>query len=79
MDGVVCGHIHKPQLSRRDGFVYCNDGDWVEHCSALVERLDGTLSLVHWTEQQYSLVETGCGQPSEDSHHQLNKRAAWKL
>ena len=59
MDGVVCGHIHKPRLTRRDGFVYCNDGDWVEHCSALVERLDGTLSLIHWTEQAYSFADGG--------------------
>jgi hypothetical protein len=59
MDGVVCGHIHKPRLVRRDGFVYCNDGDWVEHCSALVERLDGTLSLIHWTDREYSLGDAG--------------------
>jgi len=59
MDGVVCGHIHKPRLTRRDGFVYCNDGDWVEHCSALVERLDGTLSLIHWADQQYSVGHAG--------------------
>ena len=57
MDGVVCGHIHKPRLSRRENFVYCNDGDWVEHCSALVERLDGTLSLIHWSDQAYSFID----------------------
>jgi UDP-2,3-diacylglucosamine pyrophosphatase LpxH len=59
MDGVVCGHIHKPRLTRQDGFVYCNDGDWVEHCSALVERLDGTLSLIHWADREYSLGDAG--------------------
>jgi UDP-2,3-diacylglucosamine pyrophosphatase LpxH len=31
-----------------DGVLYCNDGDWVESRSALVEHMDGTLELVHW-------------------------------
>lgn len=57
MDGVVCGHIHKPALRDDGDFVYCNDGDWVEHCSALVERLDGTLSLIHWSDQQQYVAE----------------------
>jgi UDP-2,3-diacylglucosamine pyrophosphatase LpxH len=79
MDGVVCGHIHKPQLTRRDGFMYCNDGDWVEHCSALVERLDGTLSLLHWSDQKYSLVDTGYGETAESIDDKVNISAAWKL
>jgi UDP-2,3-diacylglucosamine pyrophosphatase LpxH len=53
MDGVVCGHIHQPRLVQRDGFLYSNDGDSVEHCSAMVERQDGTLSLIHWADQKY--------------------------
>ena len=28
--------------------LYCNDGDWVESRSALVEHMDGTLELVFW-------------------------------
>lgn len=47
-DGVVCGHIHKPELRIIDGIVYANDGDWVESLSALVEHLDGRLELVDW-------------------------------
>ncbi len=57
MDGVVCGHIHMPQLTREQDFVYCNDGDWVEHCTALVERLDGSLSLLDWTQLKSSLAQ----------------------
>jgi len=45
VDGIVCGHIHKAELVERDGLVYCNDGDWVESCTALVEHADGTLEL----------------------------------
>jgi hypothetical protein len=33
-----------------DGVLYCNDGDWVESCTALVEHFDGKLEIVHWME-----------------------------
>lgn len=46
--GVVCGHIHRPEMRHIDGTLYCNDGDWVESLSALVEHMDGRLELVHW-------------------------------
>ena len=45
--GIVCGHIHRPGLREIDGVLYCNDGDWVESCTALVEHLNGALSLWH--------------------------------
>jgi UDP-2,3-diacylglucosamine pyrophosphatase LpxH len=48
VDGIVCGHIHKADLVERDGLVYCNDGDWVESCSALVEQANGELSVLAW-------------------------------
>ena len=47
-DGVICGHIHVPRLDRVRNFVYCNTGDWVEHCTALVEHVDGELELIEW-------------------------------
>ena len=46
LDGVVCGHIHRPRIATLNGVLYCNDGDWVESCSALVEAADGRLSLI---------------------------------
>ena len=49
LDGVVCGHIHHAGLRERHGVLYCNDGDWVESCTALVERPDGSLEILHWT------------------------------
>ena len=48
VDGVVCGHIHHAEMRDIDGILYCNDGDWVESLSALVEHADGTLALVDW-------------------------------
>ena len=50
VDGVVCGHIHKAEIRDIDGVLYCNDGDWVESCTALTEDLSGRLQLVHWSD-----------------------------
>ncbi|KVF76959.1 UDP-2,3-diacylglucosamine hydrolase [Burkholderia sp. FL-7-2-10-S1-D7] len=48
-DGVVCGHIHKAEIRDIDGVLYCNDGDWVESLSALVETMEGELKIIYWT------------------------------
>lgn len=50
LDGVICGHIHKPEIREINGITYCNDGDWVESLSALVEEINGELRLVSWQE-----------------------------
>jgi UDP-2,3-diacylglucosamine pyrophosphatase LpxH len=47
-DGVICGHIHRAEMREIGGVLYCNDGDWVESLSALVEHMDGRLELVYW-------------------------------
>ena len=47
-DGVLCGHIHKPEIRDIDGILYCNDGDWVESLSAIVETQAGELIIVYW-------------------------------
>src|SRR6185503_12553375 len=49
-DGVVCGHIHHPAIREIDGVLYCNDGDWVENCSSLVETMSGRLALLRWSD-----------------------------
>ncbi|MCA9083108.1 MAG: UDP-2,3-diacylglucosamine diphosphatase [Planctomycetaceae bacterium] len=43
--GVICGHIHAPERTTVEGIDYCNTGDWLEHCSALIEHKDGRLEL----------------------------------
>ncbi|MFO0775699.1 MAG: UDP-2,3-diacylglucosamine diphosphatase [Nitrospiraceae bacterium] len=55
VDGVVCGHIHRPEITRLNNVLYCNCGDWVESCSALVEHHDGSLELLRWVETMSSL------------------------
>jgi UDP-2,3-diacylglucosamine pyrophosphatase LpxH len=52
-DGIICGHIHRPNMERIDGVLYCNDGDWVEHCTALVEDRNGELRL--WQHRRENL------------------------
>jgi UDP-2,3-diacylglucosamine pyrophosphatase LpxH len=48
LDGVVCGHIHRAEIREIDGILYCNDGDWVESLTALVETYEGELKLMTW-------------------------------
>ncbi len=47
-DGVVCGHIHRANLRQISGTLYCNTGDWVESCTALIENMRGQLELLRW-------------------------------
>ena len=52
LDGIICGHIHHAEIREIDGVLYCNDGDWVESCSALVEEWDGSLHIVQWAQTE---------------------------
>ncbi|WP_193988842.1 UDP-2,3-diacylglucosamine diphosphatase [Lelliottia steviae] len=52
VDGIICGHIHHPAVKVVDGILYCNDGDWIENCTALVENDCGRIELLHWSETQ---------------------------
>jgi len=47
VDGIVCGHIHKPEIIEDGEVQYFNCGDWIEHCTALVEHYDGRIELLH--------------------------------
>jgi UDP-2,3-diacylglucosamine pyrophosphatase LpxH len=65
MDGVICGHIHRARIASIDGVLYCNDGDWVESCTSLVENLNGHLSLWNWVEQRRRMVQvSGTSMPA---------------
>ena len=57
LDGVICGHIHRPDDTHCNGIHYINDGDWVENCTALVEYPDGRLELLHWPTVLAELAE----------------------
>jgi len=51
VEGVICGHIHRAEITDIEGITYCNDGDWVESCTTLVEDFQGRMSLLRWTEK----------------------------
>lgn len=55
VDGLICGHIHRAEITPLNGVLYCNSGDWVESCTALVECEDGSMELVHWSDAEQSL------------------------
>ncbi len=55
VDGIISGHIHRAEITQMEDVIYCNCGDWVESCTALVERRDGSMELLHWSERQQSL------------------------
>ncbi|MBV1914152.1 MAG: UDP-2,3-diacylglucosamine diphosphatase [Pseudomonadales bacterium] len=52
VDGLICGHIHHAEISEIDGLTYCNDGDWVESCTALTEDFEGNLEILHWMDRK---------------------------
>jgi UDP-2,3-diacylglucosamine pyrophosphatase LpxH len=68
-DGVICGHIHTAEIRLVDGITYCNDGDWVESCTALVEDFEGRLEIIRWSEMPHlvgivSVESPECPSPS---------------
>lgn len=56
VDGVVCGHIHHAEIRDIDGILYCNDGDWVESLTAIVEWEDGRLSIIDRSQHRRDLA-----------------------
>ncbi len=47
VNAVLCGHIHSAAIRQFGAVTYYNCGDWVESCSALIERDDGAVELVN--------------------------------
>lgn len=48
LNGCIVGHIHRPEMVQAQGIDYLNCGDWVEHCTALAEHMDGRMELIDW-------------------------------
>lgn len=49
VDGVICGHIHHAADRMIGDIHYLNCGDWVESCTALIEKGTGELELIRWS------------------------------
>lgn len=58
LNGVICGHIHHAEIRDINGITYCNDGDWVESLTALVEHFDGSIELIHWPQHALQLTSS---------------------
>lgn len=52
-DGVICGHIHNPEIKLIGDVWYFNDGDFVESISALVETYQGDWILIRLEENKW--------------------------
>ena len=68
VEGVICGHIHHAEISKINGVDYHNCGDWVESCTALVEKDDGKMEIIYWLEEAAHL------QIKEDNSQQASKK-----
>jgi UDP-2,3-diacylglucosamine pyrophosphatase LpxH len=71
--GVVCGHIHHAEIRNIEGMLYCNDGDWVESCSALVEHSDGRLEILKFNPNGNSLNVTELPRNTTDVNTEAEK------
>jgi len=63
VDGVICGHIHRAEVTQHEDVLYCNDGDWVESCTTLIEDHSGKLSLLRWTENREVILDATRSMP----------------
>jgi UDP-2,3-diacylglucosamine pyrophosphatase LpxH len=73
MNGVICGHIHRPEIRDLGDVFYMNTGDWVENCTALAEDFDGKFTLIKLHEDN---VHRAGGRPgSHDAGHRDERNA----
>lgn len=58
--GVICGHIHHPEIKTIGTVEYLNSGDWIESLSALVETTSGEWKIImynDWVKTQTEQTE----------------------
>lgn len=72
--GTICGHIHQAEIRNIDGILYCNDGDWVESCTALVEHADGRLEILRFNPNDAS---QGLSPEIKQSANESSKVKEW--
>ncbi|MBA2126906.1 UDP-2,3-diacylglucosamine hydrolase [Hyphomicrobium methylovorum] len=57
--GLICGHIHHANDRMIAGIHYLNCGDWVESCTAIAERFDGTFEIIDWKSVMQKRAQRG--------------------
>jgi len=57
-EGIICGHIHKPDIRQVNDILYMNSGDWVESMTALVEDHSNNWDLLFFLrENSIQIIE----------------------
>ncbi|MGD8415186.1 MAG: UDP-2,3-diacylglucosamine diphosphatase [Candidatus Latescibacterota bacterium] len=77
VDGIVCGHIHKAEIRTINDVLYCNTGDWVESCTALVEHHDGRLESISWTDTKRIFRDPVAALSQGDGHIGSSVGISW--
>jgi len=74
VDGIICGHIHRPRMRTIEGTQYVNTGDWVQSCTALAEHESGDLELLRWIPDNHGIQEEILSDAplSQDDAHPLS-------
>lgn len=68
--GIICGHIHKPEIKMVGDISYMNTGDFVENCSALVEHHDGRWEIIIWSKGKNDVgIDTSSGKHKQSKRH----------
>jgi UDP-2,3-diacylglucosamine pyrophosphatase LpxH len=66
-EGIICGHIHKPDIRQIGDITYMNSGDWVESLSALVENHEGKWELLYFLcDNRFDLSEDEYSEEVDD-------------
>jgi UDP-2,3-diacylglucosamine pyrophosphatase LpxH len=65
-DGIICGHIHKPDIRQIDEIIYMNSGDWVESLTALVEDHKGNWELLYFLNENTFELEDEYSEEIDD-------------
>lgn len=73
VDGIICGHIHRPEVRKLGDLTYLNCGDWVENCTALVEDFDGRIQLLRLSDPASRLPVQA---PQKDDEEDFVRSAA---
>lgn len=56
LDGIICGHTHKPNLCIKDNLIYANIGDFVTNSSFIVQK-DNSLILMAYENDEVVEVQ----------------------
>jgi UDP-2,3-diacylglucosamine pyrophosphatase LpxH len=66
-EGIICGHIHKPDIRQIGDITYMNSGDWVESLTALVENHQGKWELLYFlNDNRFDLSDDEYSEEADD-------------